>query len=273
MAAVEDRSEHPIARAITDYHQPVRTSITHLKNIAGYGLSADVEGETWLVGTPRLLEHEGVDYPATLKDVVGTMVAVAVGGQYAGHIVLSDLPKEDATRAIAELKRHGIETVMLSGDKQALADHVAQELGIDTAYGDLLPQDKVEHIERLKQNGQQIAFVGDGINDAPVLAMSDVGIAMGALGSDMAVETADVVIQTDQPSRVTEAVALGKSTRRIVRQNITFAIAVKVIVMILGVLGIATMWEAVFADVGVALLCMLNALRLMRHGAVTGVTA
>ena len=152
---------------------------------------------------------------------------------------------------------------MLSGDKQALVNAVAQHLGIDEAHGDLLPQGKVEHIERLRDGGKQVAFVGDGINDAPVLALSDVGIAMGALGSDMAIETADVVIQTDQPSRVAEAIYLGKHTRRIVTQNIAFAIAVKVMVMVLGVLGIATMWEAVFADVGVALLCVLNALRLM----------
>ena len=153
---------------------------------------------------------------------------------------------------------------MLSGDRQALVNNVAQRLGIDEAHGDLLPQGKVEHIEQLQGQGKQVAFVGDGINDAPVLALSDVGIAMGALGSDMAIETADVVIQTDQPSRVAEAVSLGKRTRRIVTQNIAFAIAVKVLVMILGVLGIANMWEAVFADVGVALLCVLNALRLMR---------
>ena len=177
---------------------------------------------------------------------------------------MSDKPKEDAAAAIDTLHRQGIETVMLSGDKQALVNAVAQQLGIDEAHGDLLPQGKVEHIERLHGEGKQVAFVGDGINDAPVLAMSDVGIAMGALGSDMAIETADVVIQTDQPSRVGEAVTLGKRTRRIVMQNITFAIAVKVLVMVLGVLGIANMWEAVFADVGVALLCVLNALRLMR---------
>ena len=273
VAAIEQDSPHPIANAITDYRQPAQTPVSHIKNIAGYGLSADVEGDRWLVGTPRLLEHEGVDYPASLKDVVGTIVAVAVRGQYAGHIVLNDLPREDAAKTISELQHHEVETVMLSGDKQTLTEHVAQELGIGTAYGDLLPQDKVTHIERLRQAGRQVAFVGDGINDAPVLAMSDVGIAMGALGSDMAVETADIVIQTDQPSRVAEAVTVGRRTRSIVGQNIAFAITVKVLVMILGVLGIATMWEAVFADVGVALLCVLNALRLMRHGAVTGVTA
>ena len=265
VAAIERDSPHPIARAIIEYHIPGETNVSGLRNIAGYGLSATVEGKTWLVGTTRLLQHEGVDYPAELEDVVGTMVAVTVDGKYMGHIVLSDQPKEDAARAIEGLNRQGIETVMLSGDKQALADQVAQQLNITKAHGDLLPQGKVEHIERIKHEDRQVAFVGDGINDAPVLAMSDVGIAMGGLGSDMAVETADVVIQTDQPSRVAEAVTLGRRTRRIVMQNITFAIVIKVLVMVLGVLGIANMWEAVFADVGVALLCVLNALRLMQH--------
>lgn len=262
VAAIEQDSPHPIAHAIIDYRSPGAIAVNDLKNIAGYGLSATVEGKTWLVGTPRLLEHERVDYPAELKEVVGTIVAVAVDGRYAGHIVLSDQPKEDATHAIEDLNRQGIQTVMLSGDRQALAEQVARQLGIDTAHGDLLPQDKVAHIERIGQSGRQVAFVGDGINDAPVLAMSDVGIAMGALGSDMAVETADVVVQTDQPSRVADAVTLGRRTRRIVMQNIALAIGIKVLVMVLGVLGIATLWEAVFADVGVALLCVLNSLRL-----------
>ena len=265
VSAIEQVSPHPIARAITTYQQLAQVPVRDLKNIAGYGLSAVVDNQTWLVGTPRLLEHEGVDYPATLNGIAGTMVAVAVDGQYAGHITLSDTPKEDAARGIEALNGMNIKTVMLSGDKQALVNQLADQLGISKAHGDLLPQDKVEHIERIMQDGGQVAFVGDGINDAPVLAMSNVGIAMGGLGSDMAVETADVVIQTDQPSRVAEAVTLGRRTRRIVTQNIAFAIGVKVLVMILGVLGIANLWEAVFADVGVAHLCVLNALRLMRH--------
>ena len=273
VAAIEQDSPHPIARAIISHCRPAPITVSKLKNIAGYGLSAQVDDKEWIVGAPRLLEREGVDYPVELNETAKTIIAVAIDGQYAGHILLSDVPKEDATRAIEDLKHQDIGTVMLSGDKQALVDEVAENLGISKAYGDLLPQDKVEHIERLKQENRQVAFVGDGINDAPVLAMSDVGIAMGALGSDMAVETADVVIQTDQPSRVAEAVSLGRRTRRIVTQNITFAIAVKVLVMILGVLGIANLWEAVFADVGVALLCVLNALRLMRHRAVARATA
>ena len=263
LAAIEQDSPHPIAQAITSHREPANVKINDLKNISGYGLSAIVNGQQWLVGTTRLLEHENVDYPAALQDIEGTTVAVAIAGTFAGHIILSDRPKEDAIAAIDSLNRQGIETVMLSGDKQALVNVVALQLGIDEAHGDLLPQGKVEHIERLQNQGKQVAFVGDGINDAPVLALSDVGIAMGALGSDMAIETADVVIQTDQPSRVAEAISLGKRTRRIVMQNIAFAIGVKVLVMVLGVLGIANMWEAVFADVGVVLLCVLNALRLM----------
>ena len=262
LAAIEQDSPHPIARAIIDHHAPAEVKIENLKNIAGLGISATINSQTWLVGTSRLLEQDNIAYPAALKDIKDTMVAVAIAGEYAGHVLLSDKPKEDSATAIDALHRQGIETVMLSGDKQALTDSVAQQLGINEAHGDLLPQGKVEHIERLQRMGKQVAFVGDGINDAPVLALSDVGIAMGALGSDMAIETADVVIQTDQPSRVAEAVTLGKRTRHIVTQNIAFAIAIKVLVMILGVLGIATMWQAVFADVGVALLCVLNALRL-----------
>ena len=264
VAAIEQDSTHPIAQAITTHCKPSEKTVTDLKNIAGYGLAATVDGSQWLVGTTRLLQREGVEYPSTLDTIPNTIVAVSADGRYLGHVLLKDKPKNDASRAIDALNRQDIGTVMLSGDKQALVEQVAQELGVHQAHGDLLPQDKVEHIKRLKEkDGHQIAFVGDGINDAPVLALSDVGIAMGGLGSDMAIETADVVIQTDQPSRVADAVTLGHRTRRIVIQNIVFAIIVKVLVMVLGVMGIATMWEAVFADVGVALLCVLNSLRLM----------
>ena len=258
VAAIEQDSPHPIARAIREYHEPGNAEVTDVKSIAGVGMSAMVNGENWLVGTTREMEE--------LKNIPNTVVSVTVAGRYAGHIILADESKADAADCIASLKRQGVNTMMLSGDKQALVKQVADSMGIEEAYGDLLPQDKVAHIERLKQEGRQVAFVGDGINDAPVLATSDVGIAMGALGSDMAVETADVVIQTDQPSRVPEAVTLGRRTRRIVSQNIALAIGVKVLVMLLGVLGIANMWEAVFADVGVALICVLNSLRLMKQG-------
>ncbi len=263
VAAIEQVSPHPIARAIIDYREPAAVEVTDLKNIAGYGLSATVNRDKWLVGTTRLLQNEGVDYPAELNDIASTMVAVAVNSRFAGYIVLNDRAKDDAQRAIEELSAEHITTVMLSGDRQALTLQLANKLGIGTAHGDLLPQGKVEHIERLKQDGKRVAFVGDGINDAPVMAASDVGIAMGNLGSDMAIETADMVIQTDQPSRVADAVNIGKRTRSIVRQNISLAIIVKLLVMILGLLGFANMWQAVFADVGVALICVINALRLM----------
>ena len=263
VAAVEQVSPHPIAQAIIDYREPAAVEVTDLKNIAGYGLSATVNRDKWLVGTTRLLQNEGVDYPAELNDIASTMVAVAVNSRFAGYIVLNDRAKDDAQRAIEELSAEHITTVMLSGDRQALTMQLANKLGIGTAHGDLLPQGKVEHIERLKLDGKRVAFVGDGINDAPVMAASDVGIAMGNLGSDMAIETADMVIQTDQPSRVADAVNIGKRTRSIVRQNISLAIIVKLLVMILGLLGFANMWQAVFADVGVALICVINALRLM----------
>lgn len=265
VAAIEQDSTHPIAQAIINHCQPANVEVTGLINIAGYGLSATIGGQNWIVGTTRLLERENISFPATLHNVTGTLVAVAIDGEYAGHILLNDLPKDDAADAITALHRQGITTVMLSGDKQAIVSDVAKRLGVRQAHGDLLPQDKVEHIKQLQHDGNRtVAFVGDGINDAPVLALSDVGIAMGALGSDMAIETADVVIQTDQPSRVGDAVTLGRRTRRIVKQNIIAAIAIKVLVMVLGIIGVANLWEAVFADVGVALLCVLNSLRLMR---------
>ena len=267
VAAFEQQSPHPIARTILAHRQPAAVAVTEVKNIAGYGLSAVVGGRTWLVGTSRLLTREGVTVPASLESAIGTLVAVAIDGQYVGYLLLSDTPKEDAEASITALGQLGIKTVLLSGDKQALVQDMAKRLGMGEAHGDLLPQDKVEHIQLMK-NGEddkrQVAFVGDGMNDAPVLAMSDVGIAMGALGSDMAIETADVVIQTDQPSRVADAVELGRRTRRIVRENIAFAIGVKLLVMALGVAGVANLWEAVFADVGAALLCVLNSLRLMK---------
>jgi Cd2+/Zn2+-exporting ATPase len=171
--------------------------------------------------------------------------------------------KNEARSAIGNLKDMGMRTEILSGDKQALVEKVGKELQVDEAHGDLLPEGKVEHIQRLKEQGQKVAFIGDGINDAPVLALSDVGLAMGALGADMAIETADVVIQTDQPSKVAEAIGIGKRTRRIVKQNISLAISIKVLVMILGIVGLANLWEAVFADTGVALLAVLNSLRIL----------
>ena len=183
----------------------------------------------------------------------------------AGYIVVADELKEDVREAIKEMHALGIRTIMLSGDKQAVVDHISRQLDIDEAYGDLLPEEKVEKVEAIKRGrAKALAFVGDGINDAPVLAISDVGIAMGGLGSDAAIETADVVIQTDQPSKIVTAMRIGKATNGIVWQNITMAFAVKIIVMAMGAWGVASMWEAVFADVGVALLAILNAVRIQR---------
>jgi Cd2+/Zn2+-exporting ATPase len=221
-----------------------------------------------LIGTLNLLRDNGVDYDKSLNSIPETIVAVAKEGQFKGYILLADTPKNDTVNLPLRLKRQGVETVqILSGDKQALIDKLVSDLNKGgklhvTGFGDLLPQDKVSHISALKEQGKKVAFVGDGINDAPVLALSDVGVAMGAMGSDMAVETADVVIQTDEPGKVAEAVAIGKRTRRIVYQNIVFAIGVKVLVMILGVFGVANLWEAVFADSGVALLAVMNSTRI-----------
>ena len=194
------------------------------------------------------------------------MVVCAIDSAYAGYLLLSDTLKEDARKAIEDLKTLNINNIqILSGDKQAIVTNFAEKLGVTQAYGDLLPDGKVEHIEELRQNaGNRIAFVGDGINDAPVLALSHVGIAMGGLGSDAAIETADVVIQTDQPSKVATAIRAGKQTRRIVWQNISLAFGVKLLVLILGAGGLATLWEAVFADVGVALIAIINAIRIQK---------
>lgn len=193
-----------------------------------------------------------------------TIVVVAVNNTYAGHITIADEIKEDAVGAVQEMHKLNIQTVMLSGDKQSVVDQVAKVIGIDKAFGDLLPEGKVEKIQQLKNEGRRIAFAGDGVNDAPVVALADAGIAMGGLGSDATIETADIVIQNDQPTKIVSAIKIGKITRSIVWQNITLAMTVKVFVLILGAGGIATLWEAVIADVGVALLAILNAVRIQR---------
>ena len=266
VAAVEAFSSHPIASAITKYagRDNVTVDDSLLKNIPGAG----VEYGDMLIGTLKLLRDNGVEYDKSLDSIPETIVAVAKEGQLKGYILLADTLKADTVNLPQSLRRQGIGTMqILSGDKQALIDKLVSVLNRGgethvTGFGDLLPQDKVSHISALKEQGKKVAFVGDGINDAPVLALSDVGVAMGAMGSDMAVETADVVIQTDEPGKVAEAVAIGKRTRRIVYQNIVFAIGVKLLVMILGVFGIANLWEAVFADSGVALLAVMNSTRI-----------
>jgi Cd2+/Zn2+-exporting ATPase len=195
---------------------------------------------------------------------LNTIVVVAVNNKYAGYITISDEVKEDAEQAIKDMHSLNIKTVMLSGDKQTVVDKVAKILGIDNAYGNLLPENKVEKVQALKNENRSIAFVGDGVNDAPVVALADAGIAMGGLGSDATIETADIVIQNDQPSKIVTAIKIGNITKKIVWQNIILAMGVKVVVLIMGAIGIATLWEAVFADVGVALLAILNAVRIQR---------
>lgn len=253
VAAMEKSSNHPIAQAILKYC-PTEENISS-QDIAGYGLKND----EWLVGNLKLLDREQVSYADALRSIPETVVAVARKGKYVGHIILADTIKEDAKKAISDLP---VRAEMLSGDRQELVSKVAADLGISNAYGDLLPDGKVLHLQNVKKAGERVAFVGDGINDAPVLALSDVGIAMGGLGSDMAIETADVIIQTDQPSKVACAMRIGRYTRRIVHQNIALALGVKAVVMLLGLLGFANLWMAVFADSGVALLAVLNAARI-----------
>lgn len=267
IASVEANSNHPIAKAITEYAGKINIPIlpvTETAEIAGHGLKAMVQEKEILIGNPRLLARHEIAFSPELIGIPETIVLCAVNGRYAGSILLSDTPKEDAKKAVSELEKLNIDNIqILSGDKQIIVSKLAEQLGIPNAYGDLLPEGKVEHIENLKADKQNyVAFVGDGINDAPALAQSDVGIAMGGLGNDAAIETADVVIQTDQPSKIATAVRVGKYTRKVVWQNISMAFGVKLIVLILGAGGLATLWEAVFADVGVALLAILNAIRI-----------
>lgn len=265
-AALEKNSTHPIAKAITDYAGDTTNGVKteDVEEISGHGLKGKVEGKNVLAGNIKLLKKYSISYPSDLATIVDTIVVVAVNNQYTGYITIADEIKEDAVQAIKDMHDLKIKTVMLSGDKQSVVDEVAKAVGIDEAYGDLLPEGKVEKVQQLKDAGKHIAFVGDGVNDAPVVALADAGIAMGGLGSDATIETADIVIQNDQPSKIVTAIKIGKITRSIVWQNITIAMVIKVIVLILGAGGIATLWEAVIADVGVALLAILNAVRIQR---------
>ena len=269
IASVESSSTHPIAKAVVNYagrRDIELSSVTDSKEYAGLGLEAAVNGIQVLAGNGRLLSKFQIEYPPELLSITDTIVVCAIGNKYAGYLLLSDSLKEDAKIAIQNLKALGIQNIqILSGDKQSIVSNFAEKLGISEAYGDLLPDGKVKHLEELRQHAEnQVAFVGDGMNAAPVLALSNVGIAMGGLGSDAAIETADVVIQTDQPSKVAEAIKVGKLTRRIVWQNISLAFGVKLLVLILGAGGLATLWEAVFADVGVALIAIMNAVRIQK---------
>lgn len=267
VAALESNSTHPVAKAIvTESDEKYKEiDIDSVEEISGHGLKGKLKGEVILAGNTKLLKKFNIVYPIDVDKIVDTIVVVAIGEKYAGYITIADEIKPDAKKTIQDLNAMGIETVMLSGDKQSVVDEVAKDLKITKAFGNLLPEEKVKHIEQIKsEKSRTIAFVGDGINDAPVLALSDVGIAMGGLGSDAAIETANVIIQTDHPSKIVMAIKIGKTTKKIVWQNIGLAFGVKAIVLILGAGGLATMWEAVFADVGVALLAILNAIRIQR---------
>ncbi|MCB9255676.1 MAG: cadmium-translocating P-type ATPase [Chitinophagales bacterium] len=265
--AIESKSTHPIAKAIMEYQLKIPIAeATDIKEIAGKGLTGLVDGKNVVIGNQKLMQQFSISTPSEIEEIVESNVLVAVDGEFAGFITIADEMKEDAKETIAAFKNAGINYIMmLSGDKDSITQKVAKELGISHAKGGLLPEDKLNEVELLKKDHAKIiAFIGDGINDAPVLAASDVGIAMGAMGSDVAIETADVIIQTDQPSKVILGIQIAKSTQRIIWQNIFLAFGVKIIVLILGAGGLATMWEAVFADVGVALLAILNAIRLQK---------
>ena len=263
---LESQSTHPVATAIHDFVGEIDNTVQliNVEEISGHGLKADVNGKELLVGNFKLLNKFGIAYDIDPESIVYTVIAIAYDKKFAGYLTIADSIKEDAQVTINVLKALGVKITMLSGDKSSVVKFVADKLGIANAFGDLLPEDKVNKVKEIKAQNQTVAFVGDGVNDAPVVALSDVGIAMGGLGSDATIETADVVIQDDKPSKIAMAINIGKQTKKIVWQNIILAFTVKAIVLVLGAGGLATMWEAVFADVGVALLAILNAVRIQR---------
>jgi len=265
LLALESQSTHPIAKAIMQYGN---TNLVpkNVEEIPGKGLMGDVNGSNIIVGNAKLLSSNKVEVPSDINNIVDTIVLMAVDGKFAGYVTLADQLKDDAQEFVSALSTYGFEkVVMLSGDKDSITRSIANELGIEYAKGGLLPEDKLNEVESLKSKGAKVVFIGDGINDAPVLAASDIGVAMGAMGSDVAIETADIIIQTDEPSKILTAVNISRATQKIIWQNIYLALCVKVIVLILGALGMATMWQAVFADVGVALLAILNAVRIQKR--------
>lgn len=273
-AALESKSTHPVATAVIEYAggNYENVSVEGVEEIAGHGLKGRVDGKEMLAGNAKLLHKFNITFDEALTQIPYTVVMTALNGKFAGYFTIADEVKPDAANAVKRLKADGIRTVMLSGDKGAVVEAVAKQVGVDEWHGDLLPEDKVAQVERLKADSlanpgakprpAKLAFVGDGVNDAPVVALADVGMAMGGLGSDATIETADVIIQNDEPAKIATAVEIGRATRRIVWQNITLSLVVKAIVLILGAGGLATMWEAVFADVGVAMLAILNAVRV-----------
>lgn len=264
--ALESKSTHPVATAIHEYVGEVKPSVRldGVEEIAGHGLKALVDGKPLLVGNFKLMEKFGIGHGVDSSNITDTVIAIAYDGKFAGYISIADEVKENAADAVRQLHTAGVKATMLSGDKNTVVQKVAKQIGIDQAFGDLLPEDKVIKLQEIKKTGDKVAFAGDGVNDAPVVALSDAGIAMGGLGSDATIETADIVIQDDSPVKIPVAMKIGQATKRIVWQNIILAFVVKGIVLILGAGGLATMWEAVFADVGVALIAILNAVRIQR---------
>jgi Cd2+/Zn2+-exporting ATPase len=263
---LESQSTHPVATAIHNHVGQIDASI-ELKNveeISGHGLKAEINGKELHVGNFKLMDKFGIQYDLDPNSVVYTTIAIAYDKKFAGYLTIADEIKADAQEAVQKLKALGVKVTMLSGDKSNVVQFVADKLAITNAFGDLLPEDKVNKLNEIKAKNESVAFVGDGVNDAPVIALSTVGIAMGGLGSDATIETADIVIQDDKPSKIAMAINIGKQTKKIVWQNITLAFVVKAFVLILGAGGLATMWEAVFADVGVALLAILNAVRIQK---------
>ena len=265
-AAIEAKSTHPVGSAILEYANNTtnKTVVSDVTEISGLGLKGLVDGKEILVGNPKLMNKFNIDYDKQLDAIPFTIIVVAIDKKYSGYFLIADEIKEDAKTAIESLHQLNIKTILLSGDNQAVVSAVAKELNIDEAFGDLLPENKVEKVTALINQKLKVAFVGDGVNDAPVIALAQAGIAMGGLGSDATIETADIVIQNDQPTKIFTAIAIGRKTKQIVWQNISLAFSVKLIVLILGAGGLASMWEAVFADVGVALLAILNAVRIQR---------
>lgn len=263
VASAEQSSSHPIAQSIVNYVDQPLLAVSQLEEIAGFGLSVEIDGHHFLVGNEKLMANKNIPFQAVQE--IGTIVYVAMDGRFVGHLVIADELKDNVSEALAEAKSLGVKrTVMLTGDNRGIADAIGKKIGIDQVYSELLPEDKVTHLEEELQRETKTAFVGDGMNDAPVLARADIGIAMGGLGSDAAIEAADVVIMDDQPEKIPTAIRIARKTMGIVKQNIVFAIGVKVVVLVLGALGFATMYAAVFADVGVTVIAVLNAMRCLR---------
>ena len=267
-AYAENFSNHPISKSIKKaYNKPVdENQIVNYQEISGLGIVAKIGNKDVIVGNEKLMEEEQIEF--TKSTDVGTILYIAIQGKYSGNIVISDKIKDDAKFTIEQLKKNNVkQTVMLTGDKKDVGENVAKQIGIDKVYTELLPDGKVEKVEELLKNKSpkgKLAFVGDGINDAPVLALADIGIAMGGLGADSSIEASDIVIMTDEPSKIVKAIKLSKKTMRIVKENIVFAIFIKIAVLILTALGLSTMWEAVFADVGVSIIAIINAFRALR---------